>query len=56
MQSSAGVTPGVTNANGVAKFAVSDAKTEVVTYTATDGRHDSAWISWRRSPSGRRHP
>ena len=35
-QSSAGVTPGVTDANGVAKFAVSDAKNEVVTYTATD--------------------
>ncbi len=31
-----GVSPGVTNAQGVAKFSVTDAKTEVVTYTATD--------------------
>jgi hypothetical protein len=36
MQSQAGVTPGTSDANGVAKFAVTDAADEVVTYTATD--------------------
>jgi hypothetical protein len=36
VQSSAGVLPGTTDANGVAEFAVRDPKSEVVTYTATD--------------------
>ena len=35
-QSTSGVAPGTTDANGVAEFKVTDATTEVVTYTATD--------------------
>ena len=36
VQSSSGVMPGTSDANGVAKFFVTDAKNEVATYTATD--------------------
>ena len=36
IQVTAGVNPGITDSKGVARFSVTDAKTEVVTYSATD--------------------
>ncbi len=36
IQVTAGVSPGITDSKGVARFSVTDAKTEVVTYSATD--------------------